>query len=71
MTKNISCLYFSFAFKGLLALESACISVCSGRHEGATVSISKPYSNLRPGTSNPYRAARARTIPDKILEVKP
>jgi hypothetical protein len=28
------------------------------------------FSNARPDTGDPYRAARARTIPDKYPEVK-
>jgi hypothetical protein len=71
VTKNISFLYFSFVFKGLFAWENACNSVCSGRRDGATVKISKPYSNLRPDMVDPHRAARARTIPEWILDVKP
>jgi len=34
------------------------------------VRLSVPFSNARPETDNPYRAARARTIPDKYRQVK-
>jgi len=74
MTKNTSHLYFSFVFKDLLAFENACNSFCSGRRIYATVIFTAPFfmgnSNARPDMEYPYRAARARTIPEWILLVK-
>jgi hypothetical protein len=73
MTKNTSLLYFSFVFKDLLAFENACNSFYSGRRHGATVMFTAPFfmgnSSLRPDMEYPYRAARARTIPEWNLLV--
>jgi len=71
VTKNISHLYFSFVFKDLIAWENACNSICSDRRSYAIEIFTTPFSNARPDMEYPHRAARARTIPDKFLEVKP
>ncbi|MCP4472707.1 MAG: hypothetical protein GY815_18860 [Gammaproteobacteria bacterium] len=70
MTKNTSLLYFSFVFKDLLACENACNSFYSGRRSDATVIFTTSLSSVRPDMECPYRAARARTIPEWILVVK-
>jgi len=70
MTKNTGLLYFSFVIKGLIVLDNACNSICSGRQTCIAVWFSTSFSNLRPDTEGLYQAARARTIADKNLEVK-
>jgi hypothetical protein len=70
MTKNTSLLCFSFVIKGLLAPDHACNSVYSQCRMAWAIRLTTPFSNARPDTGKPYRAARARTIPDTTLEVK-
>ena len=70
MTKNISHLCFSFVFKDLIVFENVCNSVCSMNRMAFAMRFSIQFSNARPDTGDPYRAARARTIPDKYPEVK-
>jgi hypothetical protein len=70
MTKNPSFLCFSFVFNDLIANENARISIYGGPASRPAAGFTTLFSNKRPDTGIPYRAARARTIPDKVLEVK-
>jgi len=70
MTKNPSILCFSFVFNDLIVNENARNSVYGGFSTWRETGFTTLFSNKRPDTGVPYRAARARTIPDKRLKCK-